>query len=94
MRNEQICCICEHLHSAEIIDADNIYTCPSCENMSCKTIVKKGANCTTNIDGGNIEEYLHKEKLLAAAGGTKSLLKQCQYLISLKGDEIVKIILA
>ena len=44
--NEQICCIYKHLLSAEIIDADNIYTCPSCENMSCKTILKKGANCT------------------------------------------------
>ena len=39
--NEQKCCICKHL-SAEIIDADNIYTCPSCENMLCETIAKKG----------------------------------------------------
>ena len=42
--------------------------------------MKKGANCTVKVDGGNIEEYFLK-KLSAAA----------QYSISLKGDEIVKI---
>ena len=57
------------------------YTCPSRENMSWETILKKGANCTVKVDGGNIEEYFLNKKLLAAA----------QYSISLKGDEIVKI---
>ena len=28
--NKQKCSTCKHLLSAEIIDADNIYTCPSC----------------------------------------------------------------
>ena len=43
--------------------------------------MKKGANCTVKVDGGNIEEYFLNKKLSAAA----------QYSISLKGDEIVKI---
>ena len=89
--NEQKCCISKHLLSAEIIDADSIYTCPSCENIPCKTIVKKGANCTVKVDDGSIEKYFLNEKLLAAAGGAKALLKQRHYSISLKGDEIVKI---
>ena len=56
-----------------------------------KQLRKKGANSSVKIDGGNIEEYFCNEKLLAAAGGAKALLKQRQYSISLKGDEIVKI---
>ena len=41
---------CKDLLSAEIIDADSIYSFSCCENMSCKTIVKKGANCTVKVD--------------------------------------------
>ena len=81
---KQKCCICKHL-SGEIIDADNIYTCPSCENIMFETIVKKAASSTVKVYGGNIEYFLN-EKHLAAAGGAKALLKQCQYSISLKGD--------
>ena len=81
---KQKCCICKHL-SGEIIDADNIYICPSCENMLFETIVKKAASCTVKVDVGNIEYFLN-EKRLAAAGGAKALLKQRQYSISLKGD--------
>ena len=66
--NEQKCCICKHLLSTDIIDEDNIYTCSSCENMLCEKIVKKGANCTVKVNGGN-NEYFLNEKLLAAAGG-------------------------
>ena len=94
MVNEQKCCICKHLLPAYIIGQDNIYTCPSCENMSCETIVKKGANCTVKVNGANNEEYFLNEKLLAAAGGWrggKALMKQRLYSTTLKGDEIVEI---
>ena len=92
MVNEQKCCICKHLLLAYIIDEDNVYTCPSCENMSCETIVKKGANCTVKVNGGNNEEYFLNKKLLAAAGDggsgrgeAKALMKQRQYSTAFKG---------
>ena len=95
MVNEQKFCICKHLLSADIIDEDNIYTCPSCENMSSQTIMKKGENCTVKVNVGNNEEYFLNEKLLATAvgegRGAKALLKQRQYSITLKGDKIIEI---
>ena len=62
---------CKDLLSAEIIDADNIYSFSCCENMSCETIVKKGANCTVKVDTGNIGQYFLNEKPLAGAGELK-----------------------
>ena len=62
---------CKDLLSAEIIDADSIYSFSCCENMSCKTIVKKGANCTVKVDTGIIGQYFLNEKPLADAGELK-----------------------